>query len=69
MAEIRRQGYSISFGEIDVGVTAVAVPIICDEEFLYGLSIVAPTSRILVKGIEEIKADYWNSAKICKRLI
>lgn len=63
LAQIRRQGYSISFGEIDIGVTAVAVPIICDEELLYGLSIIAPTSRILVKGIEEIKIRLLDSAK------
>ena len=69
LAEIRRQGYSISFGEIDVGVTAVAVPIICNEEFLYGLSIVAPTSRILVKGIEEIKSRLLDSTKkICEKI-
>ncbi|MDR7871500.1 MAG: IclR family transcriptional regulator [Tissierellaceae bacterium] len=63
LEQIRRQGYSISIGEIDVGVTAVSVPIIFDKEFLYGLSIVAPTSRILVKGIEEVKGRLLDSTK------
>lgn len=69
LAEIKRLGYSISFGEIDVGVTAISVPILFNEEFLYALSIIAPTPRIIIKGIEEIKSKLLNySRKISDKI-
>lgn len=64
LSKIRKLGYAISFGEIDEGVSAVAVPIIDDRgELLYGLSIVAPTSRMEIKGIEKIKIRLLDSTK------
>lgn len=69
LAEIRRLGYSISFGEIDLDVTAIAAPILYNEELLYGLSIIAPTSRILIKGVEEMKNTLlYSTERICQRI-
>jgi len=61
---IKKLGYSISFSEIDEGVLCISVPIIDDKgEFLSGLSIVAPTSRMENKNIEKIKNRLLDATK------
>jgi len=55
LAEIRENGYAISFEETDPGVSAIAVPIFNKKnEVIYGISIVGPTMRLREKGIDKL---------------
>lgn len=52
---VRREGYAISDGEIDIGARAVAVPLMKNrDEVLAALSIEAPATRMT----DEVASDY-----------
>ncbi|AHD10508.1 IclR family transcriptional regulator [Phaeobacter gallaeciensis] len=47
LQQVRRYGYATCDGEIDIGVTSVAVPIIVDRlGAIFSMGVVGPTSRI-----------------------
>jgi DNA-binding IclR family transcriptional regulator len=53
LAETRRKGYAVTTGEVDIGVTAIAVPVRLNEESPVfraigplGLSVVGPAARL-----------------------
>lgn len=55
LKKIRDQGYSVSKGELDEGVCAVAVPVFGKRnEFAYSLSVAGPIKRIESKNIQNI---------------
>ena len=58
---IRAQGFSYSEGEVDLGVTAVAVPIQL-KHGIFVLSISGPTERVKQLGYDTIRFALLNSA-------
>ena len=62
LTEVRRQGYATDFGEIEVGVNAIAVPVFNHQERAIGaVVVVGPSSRVpgtdrddLISQIKEV---------------
>ena len=54
LKEIRKQGYVVSWGEVDRGAIGIGAPILDEEgNILYGLSLVGPEDRIKNLGLEK----------------
>lgn len=54
LSQIRRQGYCISHGELDAGISAIASPIFINNQVNGSLSLVMPTDRLSVFNTEKL---------------
>ena len=64
IAEIQKNGYAVSEGETDSGVSAIGVPIFDGRgNSIYGLSIAGPTERIREKGVGFLIGTLKDAAK------
>ena len=69
VAMVRSQGWCITQGEVDFGVTAVAVPLILPDGDIYTLTISGPTQRIEQLGCDRLRsALLFTSADIKNRV-
>ena len=70
LSKIRKQGYVISWGEVDQGAVGIGAPILNEEgDILYGLSLVGPEDRIKNFGLEKMINMVKETAnKIAKKI-
>jgi len=64
LQEIRRQGYALCDGELEVGVRAIAAPIIAtDQQAVGSVAIVAPAERLDVEARRELLPALLHTAR------
>ena len=54
LSQIRRQGYCISHGELDAGISAIAAPIFVNNQINGSMSLVLPTDRLAVFNTDKL---------------
>lgn len=54
LSQIRRQGYCISHGELDAGISAIASPIFINNQVNGSMSLVLPTDRLAVFNTDKL---------------
>jgi len=54
LSEMRRQGYCISHGELDKGITGIAVPIFQNEQIKGSITLTLPTSRFTLFNTDKL---------------
>lgn len=69
LSKLRRQGYCISHGELDAGLSAIAAPIFSNNQVKGSLSLVLPTTRYSVFNTDKLIEIIKESADRITNLI
>lgn len=69
ISKIRRDGYCISHGELDAGLSAIAAPIFSNNQIKGSLSLVLPTARFSVFNTDKLIEIVKEAANLISNLI